>query len=62
MDIINIDRDMRLCPVRVLALAHLLALSRSLAFFLRPVRAAFSYRILSLQNPSSKAKPEVAVP
>ena len=59
MDNISIDRDLRLCPVRVLAMAHPLPLIRSLAFFLRKLRQpfpveSFFHQTLLLQKPSQR--------
>ena len=58
MDIISIDRDLRLCPVPVLALAYLLPLVCSLAFFSRNLGQHFRveffpYKTL-LQKPSRR--------
>ena len=59
MDIISTDRDLRLCPVRVLALPHLLPLIRSLTFFVRKLEQRSGvnillYQTLLLQKPSRR--------
>ena len=52
------EHDLRLRPVRVLAVAHLLPLSRSLAFFLRSLgqhfRVHFFLYKLLFQKPSRR--------